>query len=161
RLWIGLNHSPGWQRTVNNPSIHSYIKPYDFEQPFTWDGSQSKWNLRAMSSTFWSRVHDVVNAAKLQGIIVEVTLFDAFQGDFGFSPWNLTRNEEGGNGGWTVEQYMSSFDNHTYDVLASSQDVRFLQSDLMVPLSTVMGKAASQLNDLDNFYWEIANEPDE
>jgi len=164
RMWIGLNHSPGWQRTAN-PSIHSYAKPYDFEQAFTWDGNVSKWDLNAMSSTFWSRVHDVVNAARIQGIIVEITLFDAFSGDFGFSPWNPPRNKQSVPGftpeGFPAEQYMSSFDNHTYDVDPGDQSVRHVQTDLMVPLSSIMGKAASQLNDLDNFYWEIANEPDQ
>ncbi len=156
QIWIGLNHSPGWQRLAN-PTLHSYAKPYDYEQPWSWDSSAGKWTYIS-SPIFWSHVRALLAAARAQGIIVEVTLFDAFSGNFAYSPWNPASNTYTGYG-FTAEQYMVSFDNPSnFDVISSNHSARVEQSDAM--LQTLVQTAASQLNSFDNFYWEIANEPE-
>ncbi|HET9227742.1 MAG TPA: hypothetical protein VFR31_13800, partial [Thermoanaerobaculia bacterium] len=71
RVWIGLNHSPGEMRQGS---------PYPSEQPFTYNGSQ--WNLNSYDSTYWQRLKCVIGYAGTKGVIVQVTLFDAWLGDW-------------------------------------------------------------------------------
>lgn len=146
RMWIALNHSPGeaWGTTTN--------LPFTNEQPFVWNGSTQKWNVAAgtWDNAFFNHVYDVISYAATKGVFVEVTLFDPWSGDWTKGPW-YSPNIYNGTGFSTEQEFVSlpSGGNCT----AFSSGPRKRQVDFMK-------KLASTINSLDNFYWEIANEPD-
>jgi hypothetical protein len=90
-------------------------------------------------------------AAKSPPIIVEVTMFDAWQGTFATSPWNPVNNTQ--NSGFTQRKFFAAYDNGSSDSSLQNQFGRGRQIALMQ-------KVADELNGFDNVYYEIANEPD-
>lgn len=145
RVWVGLNHSPGRER---GPSFSHY----DNEQPFAWDTLTAKWDLNTPDSIYWDRLKCVIGYAGSKGVIVEVTLFDPWAGDWTKGPWHSTRNKQGI--GFTQETNFAKFSNdptRTDDSLNGA--ARTEQEDLI-------RYAVSQLNAYPNLVWELANEPD-
>jgi len=145
RLYIGLNHSPGWQKNGT---------PYDYEEAFPWNGA--KWDLGAWSTPFFNRVRAVLTEAQNNGIFVEVTLFDPWDGNFQFSPWNPANNVQGT--GWSNRLYFASF--QTGEVCPPVQGYSITDPDPRRKQIALLQRAAFRLNDFNNFYWEIANEPE-
>lgn len=161
RLWVGLNHSPGGQSTTHVPLTN--------EQPFAWvacpvpanpnlsecqnPNLPGKWDLNTWNNTYFNNLKNVVMfaGAKNPPFIVEVTAFDPWQGDFAYSPWNRANNLQ--DKGFTQEKYFAAYDNGTSDSSAQNQFARGRQIALLKKISDV-------LNNLDNVYYEIANEPD-
>ncbi|HYG79715.1 MAG TPA: hypothetical protein VD861_04970 [Pyrinomonadaceae bacterium] len=162
RLWLALNHSPGSHPT-DSPGTSSNLEltPYESEQPFKWNSTTKKWNLDKWSEPtatennglFFPRVKQVIQDAQSKGIIVEVTLFDAFSGAFENSPWNDRNNAQDANHSLSDENYFTSFDSVTDDTHLGNKYVRTIQRNFVK-------KMVNLLNEFDNFYWEIANEPD-
>lgn len=88
RLWVGLNHSPGSPRSccpaqgacTALPDT-TVTTPYTNEQLLPRIGN--KWKLDAAQSaydaTYLARLVEVITYARDNGVIVEVTLFDAWQ----------------------------------------------------------------------------------
>jgi hypothetical protein len=150
RLWVGLNHSPGRERSsavATDP--HG---PYLNEQPFTYNSGTQKWDLNTPDTVFWDRLKCVIGYAGTKGVIVEVTLFDPWSGDWTKGPWNSTRNSQGI--GFSQEKYFAQFVNDptkTDDMINSP--ARTEQDDFIQ-------YAIGQLKAYPNLYWEIANEPD-
>jgi len=146
RLYISLNHSPGWQKNGT---------PYDFEEAFPWNGT--KWDLGSVwSTTFFNRVRAVLTEAQNNGVIVEVTLFDPWDGDYQFSPWNPPNNVQGT--GWTNRAYYSSF--QPGETCPAIQSYAITDPDPRHKQIALLQRTAFRLNDFNNFYWEIANEPE-
>jgi len=145
RLYISLNHSPGWQKNGT---------PYDYEEPFPWNGS--KWDLTTWSSPFFNRVRAVLTEAQNQGIFVEVTLFDPWDGDFSHSPWNPVNNVQ--NTGWTSRPFYISF--QSGETCPAIQNYDITDPDPRHKQIAMLQRAVFRLNDFNNFYWEIANEPE-
>ena len=141
RVWIGMNHSPGEMRQGS---------PYPSEQPFTYNGSQ--WNLNSYDSTYWQRLKCVIGYAGTKGVIVQVTLFDPWLGDWNTSPWKSTNNTQGI--GFSIRDYFAKYVNDpTKTDDAANAPARTEQMDLIT-------KAVQELNAYPNLYWELANEPD-
>src|SRR5258706_5310561 len=81
QLWVSLNSSIGLQdcNTTNTLNPNSTVAvPYNYEQPFFWNGA--KWRLDRYEPNFWSRLNQVITDAGTRGIVVEVTLFDPWDG---------------------------------------------------------------------------------
>jgi hypothetical protein len=146
RLYISLNHSPGWQDNKG--------KPYDYEEPFPANGSQ--WDLSSWSAAFFNRVRAVLALAQSKGIIVEVTLFDPWDPGFAHSPWNPPNNLQ--QTGWSDPQYYASF--QSGETCPAIQSYSITDSLPRHKQIAVLQRAAFRLNDFNNFYWEIANEPE-
>lgn len=157
RLWVGLNHSPGTMRPA--PNDH----PFDIaEQPFKCVSgcttSAPKWDLDQWEPQYFNRLRSVISyaASKTPAIVVEVTLFDAWQGDFATSPWNSAhalQTAYSGGIGFTQEKYFTTYDNGTSDLVAANQNARSRQLALV-------DKIAQELSTFNNVYYEIENEPD-
>ena len=170
QLWVSLNSSIGLGdgNLVNlmNPPPNTKKVPYDYEQPFFWNGN--KWRLDRYEPTFWSRLNQVIADADTYNIVVEVTLFDPWGGvDHSLnppnptSPWNANNNIVvnppagcGGTAGFTDVRYFVSTDNDSVGgVLTANGCARAQQMALVAAI-------AKQLNPRTNFYWNIANEVD-
>ncbi|HYX26135.1 MAG TPA: hypothetical protein VFC23_18430 [Thermoanaerobaculia bacterium] len=165
QLWVSLNSSIGLQdcNTVNSLNGTTVAVPYNYEQPFFWNGS--KWRLDRYETNFWSRLNQVITDAGNRNIVVEVTLFDPWDGLVSVSnpnptsPWNANNNIVlnpgpgcGGTAGFTDIRYLVSYENGTTDGTVNAC-ARTQQMALIT-------FAAQQLNAHTNFYWNIANEVD-
>jgi hypothetical protein len=154
RMWLSLNQSAGVIFTGT---------PYPHEQPFLYKGlitpphqttPYPTWDLTQWDPTFFTNVYNVVNYAASKGVFVEVTLFDPWQGDDkGTGPWKHNIQ----NAAFTNTEYLVSYDNGTADVACTTapcnQAMRQYQDNFVKQI-------AQTLQPLNNFYWEIANEPD-
>lgn len=180
RMWIGVNHSIGIGE--NDPATKPNGQPYPGEQPFFFNGS--RWRLDRYDTGiggFFENVKSVLDLCAQNGVFVEVTLVDAFQGTYSTSPWYPGTLDANGNvltsgnrnlwydpaagcapcydAGFTKPAYMVSFDNTTCTDLACATEsarnktTRALQAKFIE-------QAVTALNGYTNFYWEIANEPD-
>lgn len=156
RMWLAINHSPGITQhySAANPSP----TPYPSEHPFPYDPVARQWdvNVNQWDATWFARVKDVIRYCQGKGIIVEVTLFDAFAGEDSpvgnTGPWFGANNTSGV--GFTDRKYFNSFETNTGDIPnspnAAARAVQYRFVD----------KIVAELNGFNNFYWEIANEPD-
>jgi hypothetical protein len=77
RLWIGLNHSPGIERGYQGGQPYPHETP--FNKPYNTNGS--------VNGTFFARLKCVLDYAWANYIVVEVTIFDPWEGNFSSSPW--------------------------------------------------------------------------
>jgi hypothetical protein len=143
RMWLGVNHSPGIALGTG--------APYEYEQPFPYDSVAKKWDMSGWETVFFNRVKQVLTYAQDRNVIVEITLFDPFQGDWTKGPWYAPNNKQ--SIGFTTEQYFVSFDSTTTDTNPANIAARNKQVEFMK-------RAAFLLNGWNNFYWELANEPD-
>lgn len=141
RIWVGLGHSPGG---AGGPLPH--------EQPFAYDAVSGKWDLNTWNQTFFDRLEDVVAYAALKNVVVELTLFDAFSGDFRTSPWYVGNNT-GGFSGFSDEWGLISVPGAGCNPFNVSTNLRSRQKALVE-------KVVAELNGYDNIYWELANEPE-
>jgi hypothetical protein len=151
RVWVGLNHSPG--KEFNS-------SPYPNEQPFPYDISTNKWNAAAdlnndatWDTTYLNHLYEVIDFARTRNpsIIVEVTLFDPWSGNWALGPWNSANVYNGT--GFSTEKDFATLPASTSCATAIASGPRKRQVDMMK-------RIAKKLNPLDNFYWEISNEPD-
>jgi Cellulase (glycosyl hydrolase family 5) len=141
RVWVGLGHSPG-----------GAAGPLPHEQPFAYDAAQRKWDLYTWDQTYFDRLKQVVAYAETNHVIVELTLFDALSGDFRTSPWYLGKNSNGYIGlsdAWTLTAAPGT----TCKPFSSTTNIYSRQQALVE-------KLVNELNDHDNIYWELANEPE-
>ena len=145
RLWIVLNHSPG-SEPVNGGT------PYANEQPFH-RNAQGKWSVSPgqWDAMFFSHIYDVVSYAASKNVYVEVTLFDPWQGTWELGPWHQNNIVNGT--GFSNERDFITLPPGGTCANSFASGPRKRQVD-------VVKKLADTLNPLDNFYWEIANEPD-
>ncbi len=141
RVWVSLNSSIG---------VEDQGAPYPIEQPFVYNNGL--WNLDAYDDAgFFAQLKNVLDFANQRGLIVEVTLIDQHGDKQHSGPWVGAHNT--GNIQFTNSQYITSFDNVTGDSSAN-QPARTKQRNLISHI-------VNQLKSYPNFYWEIANEPDQ
>jgi hypothetical protein len=161
RLWLSLNQSAGV--LFNHRDASGNIVPYNHEQPFVYKGligGVPTWDLDNYDTGFWNNVRTVLQTCSTANppIFVEVTLFDAWQGaDAQTGPWShhiQTLNGQPTLFGLT--QYVNSFDNNTNPTSDTDPARMFLRQEQV----KFVQKAVTTLNDFNNFYWEIANEPE-
>jgi PKD repeat protein len=153
RIQTIFNHSPG---TV----VDSDHVPYTDEQPFRRAGN--KWSLYTLSGgnvlldkdgQYFNNLDDVLCDAYTKGIVVEVTLFNVWDGTWASSPFNPANTVTLGSEreGFTAENYFMT----PLPANASVQD-RHARDAQMAAVAAVV----NQLKKYPNVIWEIANEPD-
>jgi hypothetical protein len=159
RMWVGLNHSPGTSQNFSTQVDHSQLTPYTFEQPFAFQLNANPaldklWNLDVWEETYFNRVFNTIQAAAATQppIMVEVTLFDA-EGVWENGPWHDSKNTQNAAHSLTDAKYFLAFDTVDHDTQAGNIYVRDRQR-------AFLRKMVAKLNSLDNFYWELSNEPD-
>ncbi|MFZ5635027.1 MAG: cellulase family glycosylhydrolase [Pseudomonadota bacterium] len=141
RVWAGLGHSPG-----------GAAGPLPHEQPFVYNPADGRWNLNAFNQTWFDRLKEVVAYAQSRNVVVEVTLFDAFSGDFRTSPWYTGKNSSG---------YLGLADEWTLTAAPGATCAPFnTASNIYSRQKALVEKLVAELNVYDNVYWELANEPE-
>ncbi len=141
RVWVGLGHSPG-----------GAAGPLPHEQPFAYNAALGKWDLYTWNQTFFDRLEEVVAYAQTKNVVVELTLFDAFSGDFRTSPWYLGKNTNG---------YVGLSDEWTLTAAPGTTCLPFgTPTNIYSRQQALVEKLVVELNAYDNLYWELANEPD-
>ncbi|HEY6250026.1 MAG TPA: immunoglobulin domain-containing protein, partial [Candidatus Angelobacter sp.] len=178
RLWISLNSSPGTDKTGSNPMAPF---PYPHEQPFPCTlGAAPQWNLnsfddvasqnsyqcddlisdRSGDTTFFTNLKELVGYAQSKGVIVEITLFDPWNGTSSFGPYQSNQNPVVGS--FTNPLLFVESQNYTYPSPPSctpkpspldSQPLRPIQVNLLI-------QVVNALYYYDNIYYELANEAD-
>jgi len=153
RIQTIFNHSPG---TV----VDSDHVPYTDEQPFRRAGN--KWSLYTLSGSqvvldkddqYFNNLDDVLCDAYNKGIVVEVTLFNVWDGTWDSSPFNpantliLGKEPEG----FTTEDYFMT----PLPANASTQDLHARGAQMAAVAAVV-----NRLKKYPNVIWEVANEPD-
>jgi PKD repeat protein len=147
RLEAIFNHSPGHK-------VAPCCAPFQDEQPFTRTSGQ--WNLTSdptkLNGQYLADLDAVVNAAAKKNIVVEVTLFNPWDGDWKTGPFNSS-NTAGGQG-FTDRKYFVSFSGTGLWVdVGQNIAARAAQA-------TALQAVVIQLKKYPNVIWEVANEPD-
>jgi PKD repeat protein len=151
RLQAIFNHSPG----LSDPTQYGCNVPFQHEQPFFRVASKSKWDLKKIdnmhnnngsANNYLSNLEAVVCRAYNNHIIVEVTLFNPYDGTFTTGPFYTGNTVDGS--GFSARQYFVM-----PQVPSSEQSGRDAQ---IFALQQVVG----QLKGYPNVIWEVANEPD-
>lgn len=165
RIWVALNHSPGKLPKERGTGPNGG-DPYPNEQPF--QRSSGKWNLDLRDTTFFSNLYNVVKYCQDNGIIVGIVLFDPWSAWVGGvpanSPWYEANNIAAGypNGiGFTDPKLFVMAENPTADPETGEIDYPGENADLRKHQVTHLHRTVNALTTLNNFYWELANEPDQ
>jgi len=166
RLWVDLNSSAGSGTTSN---------PFVFEQPYKFNGT--KWTLShtGFEDDFFRRLYEVVEYCRTKGVIVEVTLFGPKLYEVNnvpTSPW-LSNHNTGGLQ-FTNNKYFAAGENTGVYMFGSNELIdpaTSANSTLRAYQVSLVKKTVDVLNGkvavgdtrppLYNFYWELANEPED
>ena len=171
RLWVSLNASPGSTAC----GARGVYAPFPHEQPFHRDpvspddpthgptepakcrNAPPKWNLDSFNDEFFTRLREVVQFAGKKGIVVEVVLFsDGFDPNSkANSPWLAGNNtkQKGFANPAEGDKYFTAVDDPAVE---SSEGIKYIRGRQIA----VMQRVVDTLHDLDNYYYQLANEPD-
>jgi hypothetical protein len=132
--------APGWNFEI----VHNTLAPTEdgFISPWLRTGNR-KFDLTQWDSHYFERLKDFVAQASRRGIVVEVSLFSTFYGDkaWNASPLNSKNNI-----------------NSIGDV--PREDVLTMKDSALLGVEAAMvRKVVGELEDFDNVYYEICNEP--
>jgi hypothetical protein len=152
----GLNHTRTFSGTYREvassfgitdntlaPKEGRYICPWArSETPGYFDGT-NKFDLRRWDPAYFNRLKRFVAVAQQHGIVVEMNLFCPLYADemWNASPMN-TRNNVNGIGGCPRSEVLTLRHPRLVDIHVA-----------------VTGKIVSELNEFDNVYFEVVNEP--
>jgi PKD repeat protein len=143
RLQTIFNHSPGWKPCMS---------PFPNEQPFRRVGS--RWDLTLpLNSHYLDNLVAVVDAAYHDNIVVEVSLFNVWDGDWTSGPFYY-RNTVGRSQGFTDRSFFMTLNNGT-DPTKQQQNMNARAYQVNALQTVVM-----HLKKYPNVIWEVANEPD-
>ncbi|HEX4964824.1 MAG TPA: hypothetical protein VF173_28685 [Thermoanaerobaculia bacterium] len=148
QMWISLDSSPGFDRGKG--------RPYDHEAPFpnncaAWPAACSSpvWNLNAFDQTFFDRLKCVLDYAWSKDLIVEITIFDPWQGNFQNSPWH------------NAFTHRACFASKDYtDSTGTRCDASSTNVNGWARQRALIQQLSQQLCGYPNIYYEIANEVD-
>lgn len=146
RIFTGAYiESPGAFGIRNNtlaPDGARFLAPWGRSPIPGYRGGGNRFDLERWDEAYFNRLQDFMVAASELGIIVEVTLFSSYYGDFAGSPLHP--------------------DNHINGV-AAPPDERQVQTldnaGLLVHQERLVRKLVQELNGFDNVFFEIQNEP--
>ena len=104
---------------------------------------ENKFDLAKWDDTYFERLHDFVTQAGKRGVVVECVLFCAIYDDklWSISPMNPANNTTGIGG--SKREAVFNMDN----------------KELLAVQDALVKKIVTTLNDCDNVYYEICNEP--
>jgi len=142
RLETIFNHSPGHQPCG---------APFANEQPYLRRGD--KWDLTQLNPQYFKNLEAVVNAAANNNIVVEVTLFNPWDGDWTTGPF-YPPNTYHQSQGFTDRSFFITLNNGT-DNTKTQQNMNARAAQQLALQAVVM-----HLKKYPNVIWEVANEPD-
>jgi hypothetical protein len=151
QLWISLNSSPGFDRGEG--------RPYPNEAPFpdncpAWQGAcpSPTWNLGAKDTTFYNRLKCVLDYAWSKDIVVEVTIFDAWQGNHLTGPW---KNAFSHRACFSSKDWVDPATGKRCDDPSLNNETNGWSKQRLL-----ISNLATELCSYPNIYYEIANEAD-
>ena len=172
RLEAIFDHSPGWMTRCNDnnnisrcpglPASGCCGTVFVHEQPFRYAGN-NKWSLNKpkspgsselvadLDAQYLTNLESVVCNAYSKNIVVEVSLFNVWDGRWGTSPFNPanTMPVNGKTQGFTTQgNFMTLSGTSQQDI-----DARNAQKGALACI-------VNQLKKYPNVIWEVANEPD-
>ena len=106
-------------------------------------GGKEKYDLSQWNDAYFERLKDFLQLAQEKGIIVEITLFSSVYDD---RMWNICPQNPANN--ISLDQPLSWRKIHTVE-----------NGKLFGYQATLVRKLVHELNDFDNFFFEIQNEP--
>jgi PKD repeat protein len=173
RLEAIFDHSPGFHSRCNTatdltqcpgaPAKTCCGAPFSHEQPFCFDPSTQKWSLNRpaapgsqvlvadLDQQYLCNLEKVLCDAYQKDIIVEVSLFNVWDGDWTKGPFNrantlLLNGKPQGFSGQNLFMTLASGD-------AQDNDARNAQKGAVAAI-------VNRLKKFPNLIWEVANEPD-
>ncbi|HEY8659630.1 MAG TPA: hypothetical protein VIL78_11370 [Hanamia sp.] len=122
---------------------HNTLAPDEQTLLLPWQKTQDKYDLGKWNEAYFKRLHDFMLKAAQNGVIVEVNLFSAYYGSgWAYHPFNGNNNVNG-----TPKDLPAN----KVNTLENGSILNF-QKQYVV-------KLVDALNEFDNFYFEIQNEP--
>lgn len=145
RIFTGAYVEPqgafGIERNTLAPDGTRFLAPWARSEEAGYVGGGNRFDLDRWDEAYFNRLHDFVTAASELGIVVEVTLFSSYYGNFGFSPLHPDNNVN----------------------LVTPVDPKQVQTlengELMVYQEGLVRKLVQELNAFENVFWEVQNEP--
>jgi hypothetical protein len=144
RIFSGVYSEP-WGEPFNtlNPPTGRLLSPWARSQSPGYADGGNKFDLEKWDDSYFKRLRDFVGEAGRRGVVVELTLFCNWYDE---NQWHLSplyvRNNVNGVGN------------------RDSKQVNALQNgDVLEHQEDMVRKLVSELNDLDNIFFEICNEP--
>jgi hypothetical protein len=122
---------------------HNTLAPDEQTLLLPWQKTQDKYDLGKWNEAYFKRLHDFMLKAAQNGVIVEVNLFSAYYGSgWAYHPFNGNNN---------VNYTPKDLPANKVNTLENGSILNF-QKQYVV-------KLVDALNEFDNFYFEIQNEP--
>jgi hypothetical protein len=119
------------------PAFGRYLAPWQLSD------DSIRYDFTRFNPAYFERLHDFLQLAKEYDIIVEVTLFSAIYRD---EHWDI--NPQNPKNNVNVKGAITRFDAHTTN-----------NKDLFDYQALLVRKIVEELNEYDNFFFEIQNEP--
>jgi hypothetical protein len=144
RLWVALSGE-------KNPNNVPFLQ--------VGSGAGAYWDLQQANGQFFQRLRDVVAFAQSKKMIVEVTFFAPFEGDFfAAGPWGGKGKLPNSSGvlqpvKFSKAEYFVTYDTRGTPEALTNERMRAAQAK-------VIEWTVKELWCYDNVYWEIANEPE-
>lgn len=152
----GLNHTrtfagtyrevPGSFGITDNtlaPAGEEFVAPWArSEQPGNWDGGR-KFDLDRWNDDYFVRLHDLLNAASVRGIVVELNLFCPLYED------SL----------WTASPMNAANNLQAIGTCPREEVYTLKHPDLTDVQKKLIRKLVASVAEFDNVYFEICNEP--
>ena len=147
RLWVGpYREIAGNFAIANNtlaPGAAAYITPWPRSAtPGAADGA-NRFDLSRWNPEYFARLKDFLRAAAKRGVVVEVNLFCTYYEDpiWKASPLNAANNVNG------------------VGDIPRTEVLTMKHPDLVAFEDAMVRKVVAELNEFDNLYYEICNEP--
>jgi hypothetical protein len=149
RLWPGTYVSrtsiwPGYEDHMA-PAPHRVIVPWARSSTPGYVNGGNKFDLSRWDERYFARLKDFVRQASRRGIVVEVTLFTSHPG----GEWHWQASPFYGPNNVNGVGHVPS-----YDIYRLDRD-----RGLLAAQEAFVRKIVTELNDFDNVYWELLNEP--
>ncbi|MCP5531590.1 MAG: DUF642 domain-containing protein [Akkermansiaceae bacterium] len=140
----GFHANSGDVEDTLSPPLNAWLQPWPrtTASGTAMDGF-GKWNLAAWNATYFNRLRAFIQAASDRGIVVELTFFNTYyeEHQWELSPFKPTNNVQGIG------------PTNRYD------SMRPVDSNLLYRQTEVVRKIVREVNEFDNVYFEIQNEP--
>lgn len=141
--YVEVPGSFGIQNNTLSPATGEFLAPWQRTNEKGLYEGEGKFDLSAWNPDYFQRLKDFVSAANSRGIIVEVTLFCAtYRDDY----WVRHPFNPGNN----VNQ-LGTLARKDFNTLKNEKSVKFQKS--------LVEKIVTELNEFDNIFYEISNEP--
>jgi len=141
--YVEIPGSFGIEKNTLAPATGRFIAPWKrTDEPGTYEG-ENKFDLDTWNPEFFDRLNDFIREADNRGVFVEVTLFCSTYDDKA----------------WLRHPFYPGNNVNNIGELARRESTTLKNSKLVEYQKKFVEKIVTELNEFDNFFWEIQNEP--